>query len=402
LSQAGGEARVRVLTATYRGLEGESVRYSLFRAVFSVTIVLLAGASIESQEQTKSVTKQEEAPLRVALAGLVHGHASGFFDQFQRRNDLRIVGIAEANRQLVAQFQKQYGLEPGIFYSDLEEMLKATHPQGVLAYTNTYDHRRVVEICARYGVPVMMEKPLAVSLEDARAIEKAARDGKIQVLVNYETTWYRSNQAAYDLVHENAIGEIRKIVVHDGHNGPKEIGVGPEFLAWLTDPKLNGGGALFDFGCYGADLATWLMNGRRPDSVTAVTQQIKPEIYPRVDDEATIILTYPHAQAIVQASWNWPFSRKDMEVYGQKGYAITVGPGAVRVRLPEKEETSADAKPLPKTKEDSVSYLRAVLLGGLKAEGQSSLETNVIVTEILDAARQSAATGKTVFLAGRQ
>ena len=311
-----------------------------------------------------------------------------------------MVGIAEADRQLAAQFAKSYGLAPGLFYSDLEEMLKATHPQAVLAYTNTYDHRRVVEICARYGVHVMMEKPLAVSLEDARAIEKAARAGKVQVLVNYETTWYRSNQAAYDLVHDNAIGEIRKIVVHDGHRGPKEIGVGPEFLAWLTDPKLNGGGALFDFGCYGADLATWLMDGRRPDSVTAVTQQIKPDVYPRVDDEATIILTYPHAQAIVQASWNWPFSRKDMEVYGQKGYAITVGRDAVRVRLPEKEEISADSKPLEKTKEDSVSYLRAVLLGGLKPEGQSSLETNVIVTEILDAARQSAATGKTVSLAG--
>jgi predicted dehydrogenase len=279
-------------------------------------------------------------------------------------------------------------------------MLKKTKPQAVLAYTNTYDHRRVVEVCARYGIPVMMEKPLAVSTEDARAIEKAAREGKIQVLVNYETTWYRSNQAAYDLVHENAIGEIRKIVVHDGHRGPKEIGVGPEFLAWLTDPKLNGGGALFDFGCYGADLATWLMDGRRPDSVTAVTQQIKPDVYARVDDEATIILTYPRAQVIVQASWNWPFSRKDMEVYGQKGYVITVGRDAVRVRLPEKQETSADAKPLEKAKEDSVSYLRAVLLGGMKPEGQSSLETNVIVTEILDAARQSAATGKTVCLAG--
>jgi predicted dehydrogenase len=103
---------------------------------------------------------------------------------------------------------------------------------------------------------------------------------------------------------------------------------------------------------------------------------------------------------IVQASWNWPFSRKDMEVYGQKGYVITVGSGAVRARLPEKQETLADAKPLEKTKEDSVSYLRAVLLGGLKPEGQSSLETNMIVTEILDAARRSAATGKTFPLAG--
>jgi predicted dehydrogenase len=378
------------------------MRRNSFPVVFLMTIAVLGSANAVCRGQTKAADKKEEAPVRVVLAGLVHGHAFGFFDQFQKRTDLQVVGIAEADRQLTAQFTKKYGLAPGLFYSDLEEMLKATHPQAVLAYTNTYDHRRVVEICARYGVPVMMEKPLAVSFEDARAIEKAARAGKIQVLVNYETTWYRSNQAAYDLVHENAIGEIRKIVVHDGHQGPKEINVGPEFLAWLTDPKLNGGGALFDFGCYGADLATWLMDGRRPDSVTAVTQQIKPDVYPRVDDEATIILTYPHAQAIIQASWNWPFSRKDMEVYGQRGYAITVGRDTVRVRLPEKQEISADAKPLEKTKEDSVSYLRAVLLGGMKPEGQSSLETNVIVTQILDAARQSAATGKTVSLAGTQ
>jgi len=378
------------------------MRRNPFPVVFLMTIAVLGSANAVSRGQTKPADKKEEPPVRVVLAGLVHGHAFGFFDQFQKRTDLQVVGIAEADHQLTAQFAKRYGLAPGLFYSDLEEMLKATHPQAVLAYTNTYDHRRVVEICARYGVPVILEKPLAVSFEDARAIEKAARAGKIQVLVNYETTWYRSNQAAYDLVHENAIGEIRKIVVHDGHQGPKEINVGPEFLAWLTDPKLNGGGALFDFGCYGADLATWLMDGRRPDSVTAVTQQIKPDVYPRVDDEATIILTYSHAQAIIQASWNWPFSRKDMEVYGQRGYAITVGRDTVRVRLPEKQEISADAKPLEKTKEDSVSYLRAVLLGGMKPEGQSSLETNVIVTQILDAARQSAATGKTVPLAGTQ
>jgi predicted dehydrogenase len=82
-----------------------------------------------------------------------------------------------------------------------------------------------------------------VSAENAQAIAKAARQAKIQVLVNYETTWYPSNHAAYDLVRQKAIGEIRKIVVHDGHQGPKEIGVGPEFLGWLTDPKLDGGGA---------------------------------------------------------------------------------------------------------------------------------------------------------------
>jgi len=301
----------------------------------------------------------------------VHGHASGFFGQFQHA---RICRWWESPKPIASSrhiFAKSYGLAPGLFYSDLEEMLKATQSSGRYSRTrNTYDHRRVVEICARYGVHVMMEKPLAVSLEDARAIEESVARGQDSGFGKLRNDpGIASNQAAYDLVHDNAIGEIRKIVVHDGHRGPKEIGVGPGVLAWLTDPKLNGGGALFDFGCYGADLATWLMDGRRPESVTAVTQQISADVYPRVDDEATIILTYPHAQAIVQASWNWPFSRKDMEVYGQKGLCITVGRDAVRVRLSEKEETSADSKPLEKTKEDSVSYLRAVLLGGLKTGG---------------------------------
>ncbi|MGP0018848.1 MAG: Gfo/Idh/MocA family protein [Candidatus Sulfotelmatobacter sp.] len=349
-------------------------------------------------------TLPAKPPLRVGIVGLVHGHVHGFLPQSLHSPEIEIVGIAEPDPRLLAQAATRYGFGPALLFTDLEEMLQKAHPQAVLVYTNTYDHRRVVEICARHGVHVMMEKPLAVSLEDAQAIEKAARSGKIQVLVNYETSWYRSNHAAYDLVHEGALGDVRKVVIHDGHNGPKEIGVEPEFLAWLTDPKLNGGGALFDFGCYGADLMTWLMDGQRPQTVTAVTQQLKPEIYTRVDDEATIILTYPKAQAIVQASWNWPFGRKDMEVYGQTGYAITVQGNDIRVRRggDDTHEVQLAAKPVPAPYDNELSYLRAVILDGAKPDAMSSLDTNVTVTEILDAARRSAAEGKTVALPARR
>ena len=302
-------------------------------------------------------------------------------------------------RSLLSQAGKRYDFDPSILFTSLDDMIVKAHPQAVLVYTNTYDHRRVVETCARHGVSVVMEKPLAVSLEDALAIQKAAHDGKIQVLVNYETSWYRSNHAAYDLVHEGALGDVRKVVVHDGHSGPKEIGVEPEFLAWLTDPKLNGAGALFDFGCYGADLMTWLMDGQRPQTVTAVTQQIKPQIYTHVDDEATIILTYPKAQAIIQASWNWPFDRKDMEVYGQTGYAITVKRDDIRVRRKgENADQQIAAKPVPAPYDNELSYVRAVIADGAKPDALSSLDTNVTVTEILDAARRSAAEGKTIRL----
>src|SRR5258708_38269522 len=133
--------------------------------------------------------------------------------------------------------------------------------------------------------------------------------------------------------------------------------------------------------------------------VPAVTQPINPDIYPHVDDEATIVLTYPKAQAILQASLNWPFDRKDMEVYGKTGYAITVKRDNLRVRRAGQDNSEdVTAKPVPAPYDNSLSYFRAVVLEGAKPDAMSSLDTNVTVTEILDAARQSAATGNSIRL----
>jgi predicted dehydrogenase len=246
----------------------------------------------------------------------------------------------------------------------------------------------------------MVEKPLATNIDDAIAIRAAAREHHVQVLVNYETTWYSSNAEALRDAADGKLGAIRRVVVHDGHQGPKEIGVGPEFLGWLTDPVKNGAGAMFDFGCYGADLMTVLMKGETPQSVTAVALTDKPEIYPRVDDDATIIVRYPKTQAVLQPSWNWPFSRKDMEVYGATGYAITEAADRIRTRFAgDKTENEAQAPPIVGAEENSLDYLAAVIRGKLHPKGDlTSLETNMVVVQILAAARESAKTGRTVRL----
>jgi predicted dehydrogenase len=338
-------------------------------------------------------------PFRVGVVGLVHGHVGGFFSSALNRSDIQIAGIAEPDRQLFNRYAQQYRLDPNLYFSTLDELISRAHPQAVLVYTSTFDHRRVVEQCANRSVHVMMEKPLAVSYEDARAIGGAAQKGNIHVLVNYETTWYASNEAAYEMAQRSEIGDIRKIVVHDGHPGPKEIHVQPEFFAWLTDPQLNGAGALYDFGCYGADLATWLMRGQLPRTVTAVTQQIKPDIYPKVDDEANVILAYPSAVAILQASWNWPFDRKDMEVYGQTGYVKTIVREKIEFRLKgQKNGQIAPARPLLAPYDDPLHYFAALISGKAHEDSLSSLNTNLVVSEILDAARRSAQSGKTVAL----
>jgi len=191
---------------------------------------------------------------------------------------------------------------------------------------------------------------------------------------------------------------VRKILVQVGNQGPVGINTTPYFSKWLTDPD-QGGGALRDFGCYGADLVTWLMQGRRPDSVLAVAQNFQKNYYPRVEDESTIILNYPTAQAIIQASWNWPYGRKDMEIYGKDGSAILPNRDVVRLRVGDAAERVERAPALMPPYTDQLSYLAAVVRGEIRPSGLSSLKVNLIVTEILDAARESARTGERVRLA---
>ena len=344
---------------------------------------------------------QNQPPVRVAVVGLVHGHVQGFLHNLPTHPNVELVGISEPDAALRQKYATLFHLRESLFFSSEAEMLTATHPQAILVYTSIANHRAAIEQAAPLHIAAMVEKPLATTVDDALAIQHLSQQFQVPVLTNYETTWYPSNTAANTLLDSGRIGALRKLVVHDGHRGPKEIGVGPEFLGWLTDPKQNGAGALFDFGCYGVDLATWMMHGELPVSVTAVAQQIKPDVYPRVDDEATILLAYPHAQAIIQASWNWPFDRKDMEVYGATGFVGTVKAKDLKVRLPgDTEEHAEQAPPLASPQDDSLNYLVAVLEHRLEPHGDlSSLDTNVAVVRILDAARESARTGHTVKLA---
>lgn len=362
----------------------------------SFIIIFMIFNSVSTMAQKDTIRQK---PLSVAVVGLVHDHV-GWILGYQNKNDIEVIGIAEPNHSLAEKYSKRYGYSMSIVYNTLEEMIEKIKPEAVLAFNNIYEHLKVVEYCAPRGIHVMVEKPLAISNEHAMKMLALAKKHNIHLLTNYETTWYGSNAKAYQMIKEDKlIGDIRKIVFHTGHRGPVEIGCSSEFLQWLTDPVLNGGGAITDFGCYGADMATWLMNGEVPLTVTAVTQQIKPELYPKVDDEATIILTYKKTQVIIQASWNWPYGRKDMYVYGKTGFVFCKDGTNMQLKEDEKKETQTlTALPLSVDRNDPFIYFANVIRGKIRMTRYdlSSPATNEIVVKILDAAKQAAKTGKTV------
>ena len=346
----------------------------------------------------KSQTKTE--PLRIGVIGLSHSHV-GWILRRPDKGDVKMVGIVEANREFAQRRSDHYGFSMDIVFDSIEEMIDATHPEAVNVFGPIIEHLKVVEVCAPLGIHVMVEKPFAVSLDHAKKMKALSEKYNIHLLTNYETSWYATNQKAYKMLHDGDIGDPRKVVVHDGHRGPVELGTNQEFLDWLTDPIKNGGGALTDFGCYGANLITWLTKGKRPEAVMAITQTIKPDIYPKVDDEATIVLQYPKMQGIIQASWNWPIDRKDMEVYGRTGYVISENRHDLRFRLNRKEaEQKIKLGDRPSPYNDPFALLEAVVRNKITLAPYDlySVENNLIAVEILDAARESAKTGRLIKL----
>ncbi len=340
--------------------------------------------------------KPKEKVLRLAVIGLVHDHVNWILNRQQ--NDIKIVGIVETNQKAIERYQKKYNLPDSLFYDSYESLHQKVILDAVSAFNATKKHIDVVRYFAPKGIPIMVEKPMATSYQDAVEMDKLAKKYRVPLLINYETSWYESTYEAKKLIQEKRLGSLTRMVFNTGHPGPQEIGCTPEFLAWLTNPILNGGGALTDFGCYGANIATWILNGETPQSVSCVAKQTKPNLYPKVDDDTTIILDYQKQQVIIQASWNWSYNRKDMQLYGSKGY-VNCQNGSSMILMENKSEESKKHLPkaISKHLKDPFRLLYEVVFENLTLEPYSlySVENNLIVSKILSLAKIAAETQST-------
>lgn len=372
--------------------------------LFMSTAACHTEGTSDTNESSTSITETENIivkdPLRVAVIGLVHTHVHWLLGR-EDRGDIEIVGIVEPNRELAKRYSEQHGYSMNIVFDSMNKMMEQVQPEAVTGFNTTFDHLDMVKFFAPRKIHMMVEKPLAVNLAHANEMAALAKQYDVHLLTNYETSWYGSNQHAYQILHDNQqIGDLTRILFYTGHPGPIEIGCNEEFLDWLTDPVRNGGGALPDFACYGANLTTWILQGANPLSVTCISRQTKPDKYPEVEDDATIILNYPDdIQVIIQASWNWSHNRKEMEMYGTQGYVFCRDGSQVQQLLAGHEESEQlTAAPLAVAINDPFAYLRAVIRKEVSVQDWdvSALPNNLRVMQILDAAKWSAEEGRTI------
>ena len=339
----------------------------------------------------------QAAKTRIAIVGLNHDHVWELLRYIQNEPQADLVGIADNHPDLVEKAKSQVP-QTVKFYSDYVEMLDQARPQAVFVTTENDRHLEILRQCARRHIHYSTEKPMAGNAAEAREMQHLAEAANIHLMVNYWNVWTPSTHELLHRVKSGDIGAISRISVVYGHEGPREIGVSREFAEWLYDPAKNGGGAIMDFGCYGAELALWLKG--RPTRVFATTAKLKTEQHNRVDDDATIVLEYPDGSATIQPSWDWPYTMDRTYVFGSKGGLLSTRDGLfLRLSSAAATPTAIDGEPvtlgaLSHETSNPIAYLIDHIRTNQPIEDPLSAGLNVRVMEILDAARESVRTGQ--------
>ena len=334
--------------------------------------------------------------MKIAVIGLLHSHVWGHLPKMIQGQPARLVGITETNPELIAEAKKM-GATDAQFFSDAAKMLDETKPDIVWAFTENNQHLKVIQLCAPRKVNVIFEKPLASTLADSLAIKKLAEQHGIKIMTNYQMAWWPSQYTAKDQVDANTIGKPWRLRGVVGHGGPGSAGPRNKyFFGWLTDPVKNGAGALMDFGCYNALWSLWYLG--RPEKIFAQVNHLRPDTFPKVEDNATMIFTYKNGVGLFEGSWDLPRSFQDLEIFGLDG-SVTMTNGKVEYRKGRGTAEQLAIKPLAPEAAEPIAYMVNAIRNNKPIEGLTALDINVEVVEIIEAAKKSVATGLAVPLA---
>ena len=249
---------------------------------------------------------------------------------------------------------------------------------------------------------MIFEKPLASNFEEAMQIAALAAKYNIRVMTNYQMAWWPANYVAKAAVDHGDIGTVYRLHGIVGHGGPGSSGPRQKyFFDWLTDPVQNGAGALMDFGCYNALWSLWYLG--MPSTVYATVEHLRPQRFPKVEDNATLVLGYPHAVGIFEGSWDLPRSYQDLEVFGRPDSAppgsVTMTRRSVELHHGTKETKSLPIEPLPADEAEPVAYMVSRIQANKPIEGLTAIDINVKVIHIIDWAKESVKTGRAVKVA---
>lgn len=330
---------------------------------------------------------------RVGVAMMVHDHVWGELQHWSALSNVEIVAAGDPNSDLRDRIRAEYNVPR--LYESWQEMIEKEDLDIVQAAAENSAGAEIVEACAAKGIHVISEKPMSATLEQANRMVAAAAKAGTLLMVNWPTAWAASIQEMERRILAGEIGQLFYFKQRSAHNGPMEIGCSRHFWSWLYDEEKNGAGALMDYCCYSANMCARFLG--LPSEVTGFRGTFVKD-YPVPDDNAIIVMKYPHAFGVAEACWTQTvgYATPNPVAYGTGG-SIAVAGNKVLIQQDGKQFT-IEAPPTVPPHTSGPEYLLHCLTTGEQPEGFCSMSVSRDAQEILEAGKRAADTGVTMRL----
>ena len=343
-----------------------------------------------------------------------HMHMGDLLREVAEHPDAEIAGIYDPDRARMAPHIARFSIPEDRVFTDLEACLSSTRADLAIVCSATAEHANYVEKVAPHGLNVLVEKPFAANVADARRMIAAMKPGR-RLAINWPIAWYPNHLTAKRLLDEGTIGELIEVHYYGGNRGPlfhvaDKVEVSPEEVeaqkpaSWWYK-KASGGGSLLDYLGYGVTLGTWFYGGRMPIEVTSTIDQA-PGI--EVDQHSITVCRYADALSKFETRWGTFTDPWTLQTQPKCGFILVGRDGTISSydyephvtiqtrRVPEQTRVPVETPPVGRRA--PVEYMLARIEDGEPIAGPLDPSLCLIGQRIIDSAVLSAGTRRTVSL----
>ncbi len=259
-------------------------------------------------------SKPPSPPVRLGVISFAHGHVNSYVETIQDFPDAVVVAGWDEDRDRGATQCAKYGLQ---FEPDLDVLLRRDDLDAVFVTSPTNRHAEHVVAAAEAGKAVLLQKPMALTLEDCDTIVAVVRRTGIPFSMCYQMRVDPVNRKIKELLDEGAVGNVA--IVRRRH----AIGalLQPSFAQpgnWHIDPVQNTG-MFMDDASHAADWFYWLLG--RPRSVIAEIDNVVTTVAP--DDNGVAVYRFGKGEmGILLNSSTMLAAEATTEIYGDKGTIV--------------------------------------------------------------------------------
>lgn len=249
--------------------------------------------------------------IKIGIMSFAHMHAHGYASGLKALPDVELTAIYDDNAKRGRAMAKQFGTR---FVADLSAFL-ALDTQGVIITSENAKHRAMVEAAAAAGKWILCEKPLAPTVEDAKAIVAACKKAKVGLGTAFPCRYAQPVAAAKAQIDAGALGEVYTVTCTNHGQNPG---------GWFADEALSGGGATMDHTVHVADLLRWMLGKEFTKVYCELGNQLHKDTL-KTDDLGSVHMEMEGGVQVSHiASWSRPksfFTWGDvtMDFIGEKG-----------------------------------------------------------------------------------